>query len=167
MLCVIVTNVVILIQTLRVSYKMTVATSEALKFRKLAQLTLLLLPVFGLSWIFGILAVNDDVIIFQYVFSLLNAFQGLFIFVGYIILNSDVKREYDRVKRRSLNSSLKSHRSTDTLRSSTEEMRNRRKSSQFSLISMMSFRAKHSESMEFKLKCIESADDVFHVNTRI
>lgn len=166
-LCVIVTNVVILIQTLCVSYKMTVATSEALKFRKLAQLTLLLLPVFGLSWIFGILAVNDDVIIFQYVFSLLNAFQGLFIFVGYIILNSDVKREYDRVKRRSLNSSLKSHRSTDTLRSSTEEMRNRRKSSQFSLISMMSFRAKHSESMEFKLKCIESADDVFHVNTRI
>ncbi|XP_057296181.1 adhesion G-protein coupled receptor D1-like [Hydractinia symbiolongicarpus] len=166
-LCVIVTNVVILIQTLRVSYKMTVATSEGLKFRKLAQLTLLLLPVFGLSWIFGILAVNDDVIIFQYVFAFLSAFQGLFIFVGYVILNSDVKREYDRVKRRSLNSSLKSHRSTDTLRSSTEEMRNRRKSSQFSLISMMSFRAKYSESMEFKLKCIESADDVFHVNTRI
>ena len=77
------------------------------KLRKVARLTLLLMPVFGLSWVFGVLAVNKELLIFQYVFTGLNSFQGVFLFVCYCLMNSEVRREYDRVKRKSAYSSSK------------------------------------------------------------
>lgn len=34
-----------------------------------------LLPLLGLTWIFGLLAVNKDTVIFQYIFAFLNSLQ--------------------------------------------------------------------------------------------
>lgn len=36
-----------------------------------------LLPLLGLTWIFGLLAVNEDTIIFQYLFAIFNSLQVL------------------------------------------------------------------------------------------
>jgi len=38
-------------------------------------MVVILLPVFGLTWVFGILAVNEDTIVFRYIFAVLNSFQ--------------------------------------------------------------------------------------------
>lgn len=34
-----------------------------------------LLPILGTSWVFGVLAVNQQAVAFQYVFAILNSFQ--------------------------------------------------------------------------------------------
>jgi hypothetical protein len=36
---------------------------------------LLLLPLLGLTWVFGLAAVNEDLIIFQYLFAVFNTLQ--------------------------------------------------------------------------------------------
>jgi len=41
-----------------------------------------LLPVLGITWLFGILSVNDDLIVFQYLFSVTNSLQVLYICVN-------------------------------------------------------------------------------------
>ncbi|XP_043924284.1 adhesion G-protein coupled receptor D1-like isoform X2 [Protopterus annectens] len=56
-------------------------------FRVVAVLT----PVLGITWIFGIFAVNESVIIFQYLFSISNSLQGLFIFMLHCVLNKDMR----------------------------------------------------------------------------
>ena len=43
--------------------------------RSLARMVLILLPVFGLTWLFGILAVNEDTLIFRYIFATFNSLQ--------------------------------------------------------------------------------------------
>ena len=35
----------------------------------------MLLPILGTSWIFGVLAVNHQVVAFQYIFAILNSLQ--------------------------------------------------------------------------------------------
>lgn len=35
----------------------------------------MLLPILGTSWVFGVLAVNDGALVFQYLFALLNSLQ--------------------------------------------------------------------------------------------
>ena len=82
---------------------MTVEESEFERLRKMARLTLLLMPIFGLTWVFGLLAVNKQTMIFQYVFTGINSFQGVFIFVCYCLLNNEVKREYTQIKLKSMN----------------------------------------------------------------
>lgn len=34
-----------------------------------------LLPILGTSWVFGVLAVNDRALVFQYMFAILNSLQ--------------------------------------------------------------------------------------------
>ena len=91
----------VLIATLSTSQKMFLNEVEYNKLRRVARLTLLLMPVFGLSWVFGVLAVNKELLVFQYVFTALNSFQGVFLFVCYCLMNNEVRREYERVKRKS------------------------------------------------------------------
>ena len=98
-------NTIILIMTLSASHKMCLNEMEFNKLRKVARLTLLLMPVFGLSWVFGVLAVNKQFLIFQYIFTGLNAFQGVFLFICYCLMNSEVRREFDRVRKKSTYSS--------------------------------------------------------------
>ena len=37
-----------------------------------------LLPVLGITWLFGFLSVSEDVIVFQYIFAILNSLQVCF-----------------------------------------------------------------------------------------
>ncbi|XP_056016626.1 adhesion G protein-coupled receptor L3-like isoform X2 [Ostrea edulis] len=54
----------------------------------------ILLPVLGVTWVFGLLSINDDTIVLQYIFSILNSFQGLFIFTAKCILNKKVRKAF-------------------------------------------------------------------------
>ena len=45
----------------------------------------MLLPLLGLTWVFGIMAINKDTIVFQYLFAILNSLQ-VRIFNGSLVL---------------------------------------------------------------------------------
>ncbi|XP_021350239.1 brain-specific angiogenesis inhibitor 1-like [Mizuhopecten yessoensis] len=55
-----------------------------------------LLPVLGVTWIFGVISVNDDLIVFQYLFAVTNSLQGFFIFLFYCIFNVPVRRALEK-----------------------------------------------------------------------
>ncbi|XP_038559048.1 adhesion G-protein coupled receptor D2 isoform X2 [Micropterus salmoides] len=57
---------------------------------------LILLPVLGLTWLCGVL-VHLSVVV-AYVFIILNAFQGLYIFLVYAVYNSEVRNAIKRIK---------------------------------------------------------------------
>ncbi|XP_031572893.1 adhesion G protein-coupled receptor L3-like isoform X2 [Actinia tenebrosa] len=69
-----------------------------------------LLPLLGLTWVFGLMAVNEKTIAFQYIFAILNSLQGLFIFAFHCIGNSEVRVAYKRLhEKRTLAKSLPEH----------------------------------------------------------
>ncbi|XP_067055563.1 uncharacterized protein [Acropora muricata] len=71
---------------------------------------MVLLPLLGLTWVFGIMAISKDTIAFQYLFALLNSLQGLFIFAFHCIGNSEVRVAYKRLhEKRTLAKSFPEH----------------------------------------------------------
>ncbi len=49
-----------------------------------------LLPLLGLTWVFGLLVFNRDTIVFKYLFAICNSLQGVMIFVFHVLLNRKV-----------------------------------------------------------------------------
>ena len=49
-----------------------------------------ILPLLGITWLFGLLSFNSDTIIFKYIFTIFNSLQGLMIFIFHCILNKQV-----------------------------------------------------------------------------
>ncbi|XP_024901263.1 adhesion G-protein coupled receptor D1 [Pteropus alecto] len=79
-------------------------------FKLMAKAVAVLLPILGTSWVFGVLAVNRQAVIFQYVFALLNSLQGFFIFLFHCLLNSEVRAAFKhKTKVWSLSSSSGRH----------------------------------------------------------
>jgi len=87
-----------------------------------ARLTLLLMPILGLTWLFGVFAMNEETLVFDYLFTIFNSLQGLFIFVCYILCNGEVKSEYQKLKAKKEYSLSLQPKSS----SSTKESRDRR-----------------------------------------
>ncbi|XP_062572840.1 adhesion G-protein coupled receptor D1-like [Saccostrea cucullata] len=56
----------------------------------------ILLPVLGVTWVFGFLSISDDVIVFEYIFAILNSFQGFFIFISKCLLNKKIRKAFIR-----------------------------------------------------------------------
>ncbi|KAM6155795.1 adhesion G-protein coupled receptor D1 [Rhynchocyon petersi] len=63
-------------------------------FKLTAKAVAVLLPILGTSWVFGVLAVNNQAVVFQYLFAVLNSLQGLFIFLFHCLLNSEVRAAF-------------------------------------------------------------------------
>ncbi|XP_015756752.1 PREDICTED: adhesion G-protein coupled receptor D1-like [Acropora digitifera] len=55
-----------------------------------------LFPLLGITWIFGVLALGSQTIVFQYLFALCNSLQGLFIFIFHCLCNSEIRRAFQR-----------------------------------------------------------------------
>ncbi|KAK2565200.1 Adhesion G-protein coupled receptor D1 [Acropora cervicornis] len=55
-----------------------------------------LFPLLGITWIFGVLALGNQTIVFQYLFALCNSLQGLFIFIFHCLCNSEIRRAFQR-----------------------------------------------------------------------
>uniref|UniRef100_A0A671FNF0 Adhesion G protein-coupled receptor D1 n=1 Tax=Rhinolophus ferrumequinum TaxID=59479 RepID=A0A671FNF0_RHIFE len=63
-------------------------------FKLTAKAVAVLLPILGTAWVFGVLAVNNQALVFQYVFAVLNSLQGFFIFLFHCLLNSEVRAAF-------------------------------------------------------------------------
>ena len=49
-----------------------------------------LLPLLGLTWVFGLLVFNRDTIVFKYLFAICNSLQGVMIFVFHVLIDRKV-----------------------------------------------------------------------------
>ncbi|XP_070554179.1 adhesion G protein-coupled receptor L3-like isoform X2 [Ptychodera flava] len=60
--------------------------------------SLLLLPLLGITWCFGLFATGEETLVFLYIFAVLNSLQGLFIFLFHVVYNSEVRSALRRRK---------------------------------------------------------------------
>ncbi|XP_029294812.1 adhesion G-protein coupled receptor D1 isoform X2 [Cottoperca gobio] len=97
-LFVIVVNIGILISVTRIisrisgeSYKVH---GDANAVKLTVKAVAVLLPILGISWIFGVLAVNTHSLPFLYIFAVFNSFQGFFVFLFHCLLNSEVRAAF-------------------------------------------------------------------------
>ncbi|XP_066465857.1 adhesion G-protein coupled receptor D1 [Tiliqua scincoides] len=97
-LFIIVVNICILVAVTRVISRISTDNykvhGDANAFKLTAKAVAVLLPILGSSWIFGILAVNDHALVFQYMFAIFNSLQGFFIFLFHCLLNSEVRAAF-------------------------------------------------------------------------
>ena len=54
--------------------------------------SMVMLPLLGLTWLFGLLGFSPDAIVFKYLFAVLNSLQGLAIFIFHCALNKEVRK---------------------------------------------------------------------------
>ncbi|XP_039767844.1 adhesion G protein-coupled receptor L2 isoform X17 [Ornithorhynchus anatinus] len=60
-----------------------------------------LLCLLGLTWSFGLLFINEETVVMAYLFTVFNAFQGVFIFIFHCVLQKKVRKEYGKCFRHS------------------------------------------------------------------
>ncbi|XP_068731169.1 adhesion G protein-coupled receptor E2-like isoform X1 [Montipora capricornis] len=59
--------------------------------RRSIKITVVLLPLLGLTWVFGFMAVDENTIFFHYLFAVVNSLQGIFIFFAHGWINDSVR----------------------------------------------------------------------------
>ncbi|XP_065676288.1 adhesion G-protein coupled receptor G4 isoform X6 [Hydra vulgaris] len=83
----------------------------------------ILLPILGITWTFGIFAVNSNAIVYQYIFTLSSSVQGVFIFLLHCIGNTEVRSALKRLHENRLqNKTVK--KKLSFLRTIAENLRN-------------------------------------------
>ncbi|XP_065064148.1 uncharacterized protein LOC135690509 isoform X2 [Rhopilema esculentum] len=86
------------VSTVQVDSKTSQETNRSTQQIKAgAKAMVILMPILGLSWVFGLLAVNEATIVFQYLFCIFNSMQGLFIFLIHCVGNSEVRSAFRRL----------------------------------------------------------------------
>ncbi|XP_014676009.1 PREDICTED: latrophilin-3-like [Priapulus caudatus] len=111
---VIVVNIVCLVIALKVVFsvqsgatKMTEETTvdivspEGKAIRGWLKGSVMLLCLLGITWLFGLLYINNSFIAFAYIFTIFNSLQGLFIFVFHCLMNEKVQKAFAKFVRRS------------------------------------------------------------------
>ncbi|XP_077993993.1 adhesion G-protein coupled receptor D1-like [Glandiceps talaboti] len=95
---VILMNIFVLGMVIRafMSVRVNAKKTEVEKMRAGIRAAVILTPLLGLTWIFGVLAVNGDTLVFQYLFTMTNSLQGLMVFLFHCCLNDEVKAAYNR-----------------------------------------------------------------------
>ncbi|KAK2186145.1 hypothetical protein NP493_212g03054 [Ridgeia piscesae] len=86
-------NIIVFAMATRVSCCREKDKQDDVEFGLLAYAGLVLLPLLGVAWVFGVLAVNDDVLAFHYLFAVFTCFYGVFILLAYVLLSKNVRRE--------------------------------------------------------------------------
>ncbi|XP_046545010.1 adhesion G-protein coupled receptor D1-like [Haliotis rubra] len=72
--------------------------------------SLLLLPLLGCTWLFGVFTFSRKTVVFQYLFAATNSLQGLLLFICHCIINSEVRDVFLRRKSSwDLSRQLKTH----------------------------------------------------------
>eukprot|EP00058_Branchiostoma_floridae_P023716 XP_002609206.1 hypothetical protein BRAFLDRAFT_125960 [Branchiostoma floridae] len=74
-----------------------------------------LMPLLGVTWLVGVIAVDQTTVPFQYIFAAVNSAQGLFIFIFHGLQNEDVKESVRRYRSRAKVSSLRTDSSHSVL----------------------------------------------------
>jgi len=71
-------------------------TSELEKVISGFKACVVLSPLLGVTWLFGVLSIEQAGLAFQYIFTILNSLQGLFIFLFHVVRNGDLRAELRR-----------------------------------------------------------------------
>ncbi|XP_064632601.1 uncharacterized protein LOC135490946 [Lineus longissimus] len=106
-LCVIAINLMILVLVVRIVIVAagTIPQTQDPKLIRQAWSAIkgivILTPILGLSWLFGFVALNRDLLVFEFLFTFCNAFQGLFIFLFHCVGNSEVRSAFKRKREQS------------------------------------------------------------------
>ncbi|GFV09493.1 protocadherin-like wing polarity protein stan [Trichonephila clavipes] len=61
--------------------------------RTVLWLGIVLLPLLGATWVLAILSVNESLEVLHFIFSLFSCITGVYIFVGYCIINKKVRQQ--------------------------------------------------------------------------
>lgn len=75
----------------------------------------MLLPVLGVTWSLGFLTFITSTAVFHYIFTILNSFQGLFIFVSFCILDDSVKKSIKSILCEKMNTTKRDTREGNTV----------------------------------------------------
>ena len=59
-----------------------------------------IMVLLGLTWLFGILAIGDAKMAFQYLFCIFNSLQGLFVFVFFVVLPNGRRQKLQKLRKR-------------------------------------------------------------------
>ncbi|XP_031560259.1 adhesion G protein-coupled receptor E1-like [Actinia tenebrosa] len=97
-LVIIVANFFVLLSVVYVLLRKTMAftslpnkAKESPKVKRTFKVTVVLLPLLGLTWVFGFLAIDENFIVFHYLFAIINSLQGFFIFVAHCWINDSIR----------------------------------------------------------------------------
>ncbi|XP_046904073.1 adhesion G-protein coupled receptor D1 isoform X1 [Hypomesus transpacificus] len=97
-LFVIVVNIGILISVTRIISRISAENykvhGDANAVKLTAKAVAVLLPILGISWIFGVLSFNTHSLLFLYMFAVFNSLQGFFVFLFHCLLNSEVRAAF-------------------------------------------------------------------------
>ena len=75
-------------------------------FRNWLRSAVLLVVIMGLTWIFGVLIVEvEELVPLAYIYTIMVAFQGLFIFLIFVVFSKQVREAYAKCWRRKVNES--------------------------------------------------------------
>ncbi|KAL9984221.1 hypothetical protein ACROYT_G006494 [Oculina patagonica] len=86
-------------EILRMNHPTTGDNTKYQSARSGVKSAVVLLPLLGITWLFGILTFNSDTLALQYLFAIFNSLQGFFIFLFHCLLNSEVRRAFNRKKK--------------------------------------------------------------------
>ena len=54
--------------------------------RALLKAAVIVVPILGCTWVFGVLAVNEDTVVFAWIFTIFNSLQVTYLFCYYILV---------------------------------------------------------------------------------
>ena len=75
-------------------------------YRKWLKAAVSLVIIMGLTWIVGVLIVEvDELVPLAYIYTIMVAFQGLFIFLIFVVLSKQVREAYTKCWREKVNKS--------------------------------------------------------------
>ncbi|CAG2255058.1 unnamed protein product [Mytilus edulis] len=73
-----------------------------------------LAPLFGVTWVFGVLSMSKDLVAFQYLFAIFNSLQGFFIFIFHCLMDKRVNEAIKHRKKKKKTSRFDSFSNTVT-----------------------------------------------------
>ncbi|XP_068678794.1 uncharacterized protein [Montipora foliosa] len=68
-----------------------------------------ILPLLGITWLFGLLSFNSATIAFKYIFVIANSLQGLMIFIFHCLLNKQINDAIKRMREKSSSAAVSSN----------------------------------------------------------
>ncbi|RDD36125.1 Adhesion G-protein coupled receptor D1, partial [Trichoplax sp. H2] len=97
-LVVIIINIILMIKINRIlmGIRAVANKSNLEKAKASLRASLALLPLLGITWLFGFLAISNGTLVFSYLFVILNSLQGTFVFYFHCLKYKDVKNYYRR-----------------------------------------------------------------------
>lgn len=81
---------VLVLRAMMTSHKM-IGAQDKEKIKLGIKCSIVLLPLLGITWVFGVLAFDQATVVFLYLFAIFNSLQGFFIFIFHCLFDQQVR----------------------------------------------------------------------------